>query len=1001
MKKFLPAILILVILAGFFAPLKQARADIVTDFPPVPPPAGSLVATPTDEYVTNSVVVVDPPTILHSTSAQIKFSIKVVSALTDGNPATAGSLPGQLDTHDNLNGWDSLFSSSDLADPAGETSRGVFLQITKTSALSAGVDPGKNNYFPSVSTTPDTLSTGHTQVINLNPIVLIPAIINQNQQPFVVNITTLEPETSYSVRVRLIEQGTPYDSGVYSNTLKFVTGSTANDSGSALTPGGGAAGEGTYDSEAQIHGLLGCSITGSWSGCIVEIMYSVLYVPSSWLLAGAGRLFDVFANLSLSSKIYAGSGFVQDGWAVVRDFANIGFIVALIFIGFKTILGLNSGHDDKAKLATVIIVALMINFSLFITRTVIDSANIFTLIFYNQISITQGNCQTNPCPEVHEAAVVDPNVTGIPEKALSNGLVNGLGVQKIFNKETTDRIENSGSKVSLTALIIILGLAVNLVAAWTFFVSALLFVGRIVGLWFVMIFSPYAFVSYVMPGLADKRMGWKDWWKELLNLSFLAPIFIFFIWLIIKLLDPVTHYLTNFGLTQTATGSGISNFTVFMVSIILQFIIVIFLLMEAKNIAKKMAGELGGVVVGAGTALMGMAAGLAIGGVAKVGQHVIGGHAKDIANDEKLKADAARGDKGAQRKLAVANSLSKSSFDARSTMLGKAAQSSTGMNFDKNLSFVGLSSDKLKGGVKARAEHKAEEHEKKVHTYEMSGATAKENDDYAEKELKKDEAQATENIKAKQVQWDTELEQSVETARVAAAKPTATSPTGTPFTKEDEEKFRKDYAAGKAVSVGGRTVTAPPRPENINKEEFKQAHEKGASLQQFGLDKSGVKTSKAINDERRKAYANSIYNTDPKKEKEKMDAKRSIRGFIKEWKEGVKEALTSKVGAGAAAATVVTGGALVIPAATAVILTGLASAIKAMQTGDKELAAAIRKGESKDKKLLKMLKEQVGGGDSHEGDKKPHDTGSHATKPKEEPPHDTGAHPPAGGHGGH
>ena len=179
-------------------------------------------------------------------------------------------------------------------------------------------------------------------------------------------------------------------------------------------------------------------------------------------------------------------------------------------------------------------------------------------------------------------------------------------------------------------IIIILGIFVNLSAAWTLIIAGVLFLSRILSLWIVMIFSPLAFASYAVPGISSmmEEVGHQKWWTNLINLSFLAPIFIFFIYLIILMIN--SDFLS--GLLNTG-----GDFTYIMVIILLQFLFILFLLKMAKQTAEKLAGEMGSTFVKAAKAVGGVALGAATGGAALMGRASLGRVGSMLAKNEKLK----------------------------------------------------------------------------------------------------------------------------------------------------------------------------------------------------------------------------------------------------------------------------------------------------------------------------------------------------------------------------
>jgi hypothetical protein len=68
-------------------------------------------------------------------------------------------------------------------------------------------------------------------------------------------------------------------------------------------------------------------------------------------------------------------GAIDLTWAMVRDIFNIGFIFGLIWLGFKMILR-SDDSTTRRTLITLILAALLVNFSLYITKFVVDFTNL-------------------------------------------------------------------------------------------------------------------------------------------------------------------------------------------------------------------------------------------------------------------------------------------------------------------------------------------------------------------------------------------------------------------------------------------------------------------------------------------------------------------------------------------------------------------------------------------------------------------------------------------------
>ena len=141
-----------------------------------------------------------------------------------------------------------------------------------------------------------------------------------------------------------------------------------------------------------------------------------------------------------------------------------------------------------------------------------------------------------------------------------------------------------------------------------------------------MIFAPIAFASHTIP-FKIPGLGWDDWWDELFKNAFLAPIFVFMLYLIVMFagfLKEIISYPTDAELIQK------------LMATVIPFIILMVLLMKAKDLAVKYAGEMGGAMVKAGKMVGGVALGATAGVAAFAGRNVIGGVVGKMANSATL-----------------------------------------------------------------------------------------------------------------------------------------------------------------------------------------------------------------------------------------------------------------------------------------------------------------------------------------------------------------------------
>ncbi len=423
------------------------------------------------------------------------------------------------------------------------------------------------------------------------------------------------------------------------------------------------------DGNKDLDGL-NCSLkTLTVSGCIPIIFYYALYKPAYYLLLLVSKIFDFTIHLGINDQyVYPGgdTGFVATSWTIMRDISNMAFIFVLLYTGIMTMFGL---ADWKRTVIHVVIIALLVNFSLFFTKVVIDAGNILAVGVYSSMG---------PAPAGQRQDI-----------ALS--IVNAFAPQT-FITSTVDRS-------SVDAIIIFLIAAVvNIAAAWVFFKIALVFIGRLLAFWFLMIVSPFAFVSSTFPK-GNKFSAWLD---MLLSQAFVAPVFLFMLYLIMKVVNAgiLQGFVNTSGVN---TGTGITDRLILPV---LVATLIVVALSKAKDFAEDMAGDFGKLGAKLGGAVMGVAGGVALGGAAFAGRKVIGGAAQALQNSGRLQ-NMATSDNYFARKLGgaglnLSSKAQSASWDARGNKwVGKAAGAS-----GFNLGSVPKTSD---GGIVAAQKRKVQE----------------------------------------------------------------------------------------------------------------------------------------------------------------------------------------------------------------------------------------------------------------------------------------------------
>ncbi|HLP86910.1 MAG TPA: hypothetical protein VK153_03505 [Candidatus Paceibacterota bacterium] len=439
-----------------------------------------------------------------------------------------------------------------------------------------------------------------------------------------VSFTGLTASTPYTIytAVEGVDEGT-------TTTLKQTQKSiTTNATGETTAISQGSSAVPSSDTD----GLPECSIMpGNFhlGGCIAQALYYLFFKTTSFIFGLAGKVLDFAVMYSIQDSSYR-STFVVEGWGLVRDFCNMFFIFVLLYIAFGTILDVISGHKRKEMIINVILIGLLINFSLFATQIIIDASNILTRVFYNQntivIKTVENGNSSNVLGEFGEIKLSEAIVSKVdPQKLIIQASEVSKIPQKGIDSDKEETYGNEGISVGSFILVTLLATAVNVVGIVAFMAAGIIFIGRVIGLWLAMILAPIAFFSYTVPALQNMNMvGWRKWWPDTLKMAFLAPIFTFFMYLIVGFMDK------GLGIMNADSKTGIN----FVVAIIVPFIFVMILLLKAKDIAKDMSGTIGQSITNGVASVGGMALGGAALGTAFMGRKLIGGAFTSLSKSE-------------------------------------------------------------------------------------------------------------------------------------------------------------------------------------------------------------------------------------------------------------------------------------------------------------------------------------------------------------------------------
>ena len=408
------------------------------------------------------------------------------------------------------------------------------------------------------------------------------------------------------------------------------------------------------------------------NGILSQVMtFASLFL---WL---SGTLLDyilIYTIVNFSQNIEKMAG-IQTAWVVIRDLMNLGFVFLLLYQGIRMILG--RSNNAKQVIFGIVLASILINFSMFLTKVIIDASNVMTLGFYNAIVDTshQEALQNN-------VAAVALNTAGSSlQTGISGAYVDSLGIHRFYDKGILTTIADTNAQKSIF-IITIAATVIFVMVAVIFFAVAIMFLVRYVILIVLLMFSPLAVMGIAIPAVKSAQ---ETWWKTLTGQAIFAPLYMVMTWVILTLIN-------SEGFNPLATnGEGdwadllikgeISN-----IGLIINFIIIIVLTIMSLSISKKYATQ-GSTKIGEWTnKVTTFAGGAVMGGAAVAGRNTIGRGADYLSKNEKLKDYAAKGGISgflAKNTIKTADRTATSSFDVRATKLGEQSKKTLGVDFGK------------------------------------------------------------------------------------------------------------------------------------------------------------------------------------------------------------------------------------------------------------------------------------------------------------------------------
>lgn len=313
------------------------------------------------------------------------------------------------------------------------------------------------------------------------------------------------------------------------------------------------------------------SIPPGASDSFFSPIMSRIMILFAWLVGVAALTLDnaVYYTVVRMGDYVHNLSAIGIAWRVLRDIGNIALIFGFLAVGITIILNVDWYGGGKKLLPMLLIAAVFLNFSLFVSEAVIDVGNLFATQIYTQINggTLAGNKGSSTANE-----------------GISDAIMAKLGLQGIYN----DARRNGNVLLAGNSWVIgFMGILLFLVTAFVMFSLAFVLIARFVMLIFLIILAPVGFAGIAIPALNRSA---RRWWSTLFEQMLTAPVLLLLLYIALRvILD--AQFLTGFGPTSPDAwtswigGGNVASYG----SLLLSFLVAMGLLLAVTMYAKTLS----------------------------------------------------------------------------------------------------------------------------------------------------------------------------------------------------------------------------------------------------------------------------------------------------------------------------------------------------------------------------------------------------------------------------
>lgn len=238
----------------------------------------------------------------------------------------------------------------------------------------------------------------------------------------------------------------------------------------------------------------------------------VICPVTNWLAAGMDYMYDIISSFMIVTPLSTNkTSPLYYAWSIMRNLANIMFIIGFLAIIYSQITNTGlSSHGVKQLLPRLVIAAILVNVSYWLTAVAVDISNILGVNLKNIFDQVVDNIQKN----------ADPAWSGMEWKSLKWEDISGF---ILSGGAATFAVASLVGGVIATAggsLWLLLGALMGVMVSAL--VAILVLAARQALITLFIVISPLAFVAYLLPSTEKYFHRWRELFTTML---LMFPIF--------------------------------------------------------------------------------------------------------------------------------------------------------------------------------------------------------------------------------------------------------------------------------------------------------------------------------------------------------------------------------------------------------------------------------------------------------------------------------------------